>query len=278
MKKSAKPTSPKYKRIVLKLSGEALQGRLGSGIDPAVLESLARQVGPPFEVVAVDDRAGEISRAALERRAATDPRFRLVESPSPGLVAALNAGLQTCRAPLVLRMDADDVAHPERVARQVEIFRELYNIAWQDNWGFTPMTHAEARWMAKHLKPLLVPSLALIAEVERCPIGFLILLPDYNQVLRHLNGRLGPVGLLKFLWYRRRIRDARLILLGVRPEYRGKGVDALLYFFATRALNQRGFIHAEISWVLEDNWIVLRLVERWGGVPYKRYRIYELPL
>ncbi len=166
----------------------------------------------------------------------------------------------------------------KRLHEEVEIFRELYNIAWQDNWGFTPMTHAEARWMAKHLKPLLVPSLALIAEVERCPIGFLILLPDYNQVLRHLNGRLGPVGLLKFLWYRRRIRDARLILLGVRPEYRGKGVDALLYFFATRALNQRGFIHAEISWVLEDNWIVLRLVERWGGVPYKRYRIYELPL
>jgi GNAT superfamily N-acetyltransferase len=166
----------------------------------------------------------------------------------------------------------------KRLREDVGIFRELYNTAWQHNWGFTPMTPAEVEWMAKHLKPLLVPSLALIAETEGRPVGFLMLLPDYNQALRHLNGRLGLLGLLKFLWYRRRIRDARLLLLGVTPEYRGKGVDALLYSVAYHDLKRRGFIHAEISWVLEDNWIVLRLVERWGGIPYKRYRIYELPL
>jgi GNAT superfamily N-acetyltransferase len=166
----------------------------------------------------------------------------------------------------------------QRLSEEVEIFRELYNAAWQHNWGFTPMTSAEVQWMARHMKPLLVPALTLIAETQGQPIGFIMLLPDYNQVLRHLNGRLGPLGLLKFFWYRRRIRDARLILLGVRPDYRGKGVDALLYRVAHHGLREGGFIHAEISWVLEDNWIVLRISERWGGVPHKRYRIYELPV
>jgi GNAT superfamily N-acetyltransferase len=166
----------------------------------------------------------------------------------------------------------------KRLGEEVEIFRDLYNTAWHHNWGFTPMTPAEAQWMARHLKSLFVPSLALIAETQGQPIGFLMLLPDYNQVLRHLNGRLGPVGLLKFLWYRRRIRDARLILLGVRPEHRARGADALLTLVALQALKREGFIHAEISWMLEDNRVVIRLAERFGGIPYKRYRIYELPV
>lgn len=164
------------------------------------------------------------------------------------------------------------------LAKEVLIIRELYNIAWERNWGFTPMTEAEVQWMAKHLKPLIVPSLTLIAEAEGNPIGFLMLLPDYNQALRHLDGRLGPVRLLKFLWYRRRIRDARLMLLGMRPEYRGKGVDSLLHLTAWHALRKGGFIRAEISWVLEDNRIVMRMAEQLRGTVYKRYRMYELPV
>jgi GNAT superfamily N-acetyltransferase len=132
--------------------------------------------------------------------------------------------------------------------------------------------------MAKQLKPLIIPSITLIAEAEGSPIGFLMLLPDYNQALRHLNGRMGPLGLLKFIWYRRRIRDVRLLLLGIKPEYRGKGIDALLFQIAARALIKNGFITAEISWVLEDNWTVLRITKYLGGTPYKRYRIYELPI
>jgi GNAT superfamily N-acetyltransferase len=166
----------------------------------------------------------------------------------------------------------------KRLEEDAQIIREIYNTAWQRNWGFTPMTHAEAQWMAKHLRPLILPALSLIAEVEGSPVGFLMLLPDYNQALRHLNGRLGPLGLLKFLWYRRRIRDVRLLLLGVKPEYRAKGVDSLLNLTAFQALKRKGFIHAEISWILEDNWIVMRMAEQLGGALYKRYRIYELPL
>lgn len=166
----------------------------------------------------------------------------------------------------------------KRLGKDIQIVRELYNMAWEKNWGFTPMSHAEAEWMAKNLKPLIIPSLALIAEAEGSPVGFLMLLPDYNQALRHLNGRLGPLGLLKFLWYRRRIRDVRLLLLGMRPEYRGKGVDAFLFLTAFQSLREKGFTKAEISWILEDNWVVLRMAERLGGTLYKRYRIYELPL
>jgi GNAT superfamily N-acetyltransferase len=140
------------------------------------------------------------------------------------------------------------------------------------------MSYAEAQWMAKHLKPLIVPRLTLIAEAEGSPVGFLMLLPDYNQALRHLNGRLGLVGLLKFFWYRRRIRDVRLLLLGIRPAYRGKGVDAFLFLTAFQHLREKGLTRAEISWILEDNWVVLRMTERLGGTLYKRYRIYELPL
>ena len=166
----------------------------------------------------------------------------------------------------------------KRLGKDIQIFRELYNAAWEKNWGFTPMSHAEAQWMAKNLKPLIIPSLALIAEAGESPVGFLMLLPDYNQVLLHLNGRLGPLGLLKFLWYRRRIRDVRLLLLGMKPEYRGKGVDALLFLTAFQSLREKGFTRAEISWILEDNWVVLRMTERLGGTLYKRYRIYELLL
>lgn len=166
----------------------------------------------------------------------------------------------------------------KNLGEEIQIFRELFNAAWERNWGFTPMTQAEAQWMAKHLKPLILPSLTLIAEAEGIPVGFLMLLPDYNQALKHLNGRLGPLGLLKFVWYRRRIRDVRLLLLGIKPEYRGKGIDALLFLTAFQALREMGFTHAEISWILEDNWIVLRITERLGGTLYKRYRIYELPI
>lgn len=166
----------------------------------------------------------------------------------------------------------------KELASEVQIIRELYNTAWERNWGFTPMTEAEARWMAKHLKPLIIPALTLIAEAEGHPIGFVMLLPDYNQALRHLDGRLGLVGLLKFLWYRRRIRDARLLLLGMRPEYRGKGVDSLLHLTAWHGLKKGGFIHAELSWILEDNRVVKRMAEQLRGTEYKRYRIYEMPV
>jgi GNAT superfamily N-acetyltransferase len=158
---------------------------------------------------------------------------------------------------------------------EIEAFKDIYNSAWSKHWGFIPMTEKEIEWMAKRLRPLIVPDLALIAEVDRKPAGFFLTLPDYNQVLKRLNGRLGPFGIIKAFWYSRKITDIRILIMGVLKEYRRKGIDALIYHEAWKAARKRGFKRAEFSWILEDNILVQRVAEMIGARLYKRYRIYE---
>ncbi|MEJ2312194.1 MAG: hypothetical protein P8Y10_00585 [Gemmatimonadales bacterium] len=164
-------------------------------------------------------------------------------------------------------------------SRDLEIIRDLYNSAWERNWGFVPMTDAEIDHMAKELKPVVDPRLTLIAEdAENRPVGFALALPDFNQVLKHLNGRLFPFGVLKALWLRRKIDRLRVLTLGVGPDYRGKGLDALFYLGIFRGGNSQGILQGEFSWVLEDNVLMRRALERMGAHVYKRYRLYETPL
>ena len=164
-------------------------------------------------------------------------------------------------------------------SRDLEIIRDLYNSAWERNWGFVPMTDAEIDHMAKELKPIVDPRLTLIAEdAENRPVGFALALPDFNQVLKHLNGRLFPFGVLKALWLRRKIDRLRVLTLGVGPDYRGKGLDALFYLGIFRGGNSQGILQGEFSWVLEDNVLMRRALERMGAHVYKRYRLYETPL
>ena len=166
---------------------------------------------------------------------------------------------------------------------EVERFKHVYNRAWEKNWGFVPLTDEEIDHMAKNLKDLVDPDLAFFAEVQRPdgtwePIAASLTLPDYNQVLIHMNGRLFPFGWLKFLWYRRKIDTARVFALGVVHEWHGRGIDALLYYETAKVLFRKGYKRAEMSWILENNMMVNRSIRFFGGVPYKRYRIYELPL
>lgn len=161
---------------------------------------------------------------------------------------------------------------------ELERIRAIYNEAWRANWGFVPITEEEMAHTAAQLEAVVVPDLALLAEVDGNPIGFFLCLPDYNQVLRHLGGHLGPVGLGKALWYSRRITDMRLMIFGVRPAWRRKGVDALLVEAAFAAARRHGFRRCEFSWILEDNVMTRRAAESWGARPYKRYRLYERPL
>lgn len=164
----------------------------------------------------------------------------------------------------------------QRFEEEITLIREIYNEAWSSNWGFLPLSEEEILFIARRLKPLVVPELALIAELHGVPVGFMLSLPDYNQVLKHLNGRLGPFSILKFLYHRRRITAIRLMAFGVRPKHRRRGTDALLYFDSFRACRRLGYRTVEVSWILEDNLPTRRAAERWGGKVSKRYRIYEM--
>jgi GNAT superfamily N-acetyltransferase len=162
--------------------------------------------------------------------------------------------------------------------RELEAVKEIYNSAWSRNWGFVPMTDEEIESMAKRLKPLIVPELLIMAEVHGSPAGFFMAVPDYNQVLARINGRLGPLGLVKFLWYSRKISDIRVLTMGVKEEYRKRGIEGLLYLESFKAARRKGYRRAEMSWILEDNILMQKGCELMGGKLYKKYRIYEKKL
>jgi GNAT superfamily N-acetyltransferase len=169
-------------------------------------------------------------------------------------------------------------ANMKQFHRELETVKDIYNSAWSHNWGFVPMTDEEIESMAKRLKPLIVPELLIMAEVNGSPAAFFMAVPDYNQVLSRINGRLGPVEIMKFLWYSRKISDIRVLTMGVKEEYRKKGIEGLLYLESFKAALQKGYKRAEMSWILEDNVLMQRGCELMGGRLYKKYRIYEQKL
>jgi hypothetical protein len=160
---------------------------------------------------------------------------------------------------------------------EMKIFMNVYNSAWEKNWGFIPLTEEETNYIAKKLKSIVLPELTLIAEKDKEPVGFMGLLPDFNFVLKKMKGKLNPVTIMKAVYFSKKIRDLRLLLLGIKAEYRSKGVDALLFregFLGIKEKYKR-FKHVEFSWILEDNIPVQRLVEMIGARLYKKYRVYE---
>jgi len=158
---------------------------------------------------------------------------------------------------------------------EVQHIIELSNASLIQNWGYSPVTEAEVRAMARDLKPVIQPKGVLFAEDSRGHlIGFAIALPDVNSLLRGLNGHLFPYGFLKLLWGIPRLRRYRMFALGVIPEYQGKAVDSLLY----RALNSTLYapdLWMEINYVLEDNWPMINAIKKLGATPLRRYRVYE---
>jgi hypothetical protein len=159
--------------------------------------------------------------------------------------------------------------------RDMKIFQDIYNSAWEKNWGFMPLTDEDLFYSAKRLKPLVVPELTLIAEKGGEPVGFLGLIPDYNFVLKKMNARLNPLTIAKALYYSKKITDLRLLLYGIKVEYRNRGVDALLFKEGHKNIIKGGYKRIEFSWILEDNISVIRICEMFGARLYKRYRIYE---
>lgn len=152
--------------------------------------------------------------------------------------------------------------------------KEIYNSAWERNWDFASMTEAEVDYMASKLKPIVIPELIQFIEIEGRPVGVSIVVPDMNRVLKKMGGRLLPFGWLKFLYYRRKVREMRLFALGIIPEYRGKGFDAVLNYAALTKGRELGVTGGELSWTLEDNDPVNKGIESMGAVLYKKYRVY----
>ena len=161
--------------------------------------------------------------------------------------------------------------------------REIYNRAWEKNWGFVPFTTAEFDRLIKELKPLAEPEYTLIAEVDGRPAGFLLYLPDINVALRHLpDGRLFkwglPIGLAKLLYYKSRLKTGRLVALGVVPEFRRHGVaEKLVLRIIEEAMIKNG-VTGECSMTLENNRLINRFLEAIGADRYKTYRIYRQAL
>lgn len=153
--------------------------------------------------------------------------------------------------------------------------KSIYNQGWVDNWGFVPWTDKEMEHMAEKLKKLADPDLIILAEAKGQPVGFAFGLPNYNEVLQKLDGRLFPFGVLKFLIYRKKIKGFRAVVFGLVKEYHNTGLSYYLYSQLEKNALQKGYQWAETSWQLEDNKAVNRFVESVGGKLYKKYRLFE---
>jgi ribosomal protein S18 acetylase RimI-like enzyme len=173
-------------------------------------------------------------------------------------------------------------ANLENLRDESRRLREIFNQAWEKNWGFVPFTEAEIEFMTEELKPLIVPEFAWIAEIGSEPVGFTLCLPDINVVLRDLNGRLTrfglPIGLIKLLLHKMRVRKGRLIALGVVEKSRRAGIAEMLVLRVMEETMIKRGITGELSMTLEDNFMINRFLEAIGADRYKTYRIYRKQL
>jgi GNAT superfamily N-acetyltransferase len=161
---------------------------------------------------------------------------------------------------------------------EVERIKQIYNAAWERNWGFVPMTDAEIDHMAADLKKVVVPELVVFVEKDGETIGFGAALPDLNVALKtNPSGRLFP-GILKILWAARKIQRIRILLLGLKKEYRRTGADVLMYHWIWDKGYAKGFRWAEAGWILEDNQAMNNGLVRLGFERYKTLRLYDRSL
>jgi GNAT superfamily N-acetyltransferase len=162
---------------------------------------------------------------------------------------------------------------------EVKKFREIYSQAWLANWGFVPMTDREINVMAKNLKMIFDPALILFATAKNGKaVGFALALPDMNVLLKKINGRLFPTGIVTLLAGRKKITRARVLAMGVLPEYRKRGIDAVMYLKIYESALKAGYNWGEFSWILEDNKLMNEAASAIGARAYKTWRIWEKPL
>ncbi len=194
-----------------------------------------------------------------------------VEAP-PRTTRAVNLLLE--RYGITIRtLDMNDFA------AEVERIKQLYNACWEKNWGFVPMTDAEIDKLAADFRPVIVPGMVSFAEKDGALIGFGMSIPDLNESLRtNRDGRIFP-GALKLLWMlkRKKLTRSRILLLGVIPSWRGKGLDNALCHRIWIESAKIGIGWGEGGWVLEDNPVMIQALKKNGFVEYKTYRLLDRP-
>lgn len=158
---------------------------------------------------------------------------------------------------------------------EIAMIKSLYNGAWQKNWGAVPMTDEEFNGLAADLKPVVVPEAVIIAEYKGKPIGFSLSLPDLNIALKHNPSGGLLTGLFHLMTKKKMIKSARIIVLGVLPEFQKTGAGGVLFYETSRRLVECGYPEGEAGWVLEDNVMMNRGAELMQGKRVKTYRIYE---
>ena len=168
-----------------------------------------------------------------------------------------------------------DMSHFDEEIAKIKV---IYAEAWSKNWGDVAMTEREFHAMAYGLKQFMDPALVYVAEIEGEMVGVCVGVPDACQILLHMDGTLFPTGWLKFLWYKRKVKDMRLLIMGVLEEHRLKGIDALFYLATAEGAVPAGYENCEMSWILEDNYKIRRGIETLGGKIYRTYRLYDLAL
>jgi len=229
------------------------------------------------------------------------PRILMTYNPKYYINLCENYGFVKAKDLNAFKLETDKVLSSEKLKRVADIAQQrsglkifqidmkkfdseldkvkyVYNKAWAPNWGFVPMTEEEIDAMAKDFKAIIEPSLLLFGEINGKLVGFALVVFDYNFIFKKMNGRLFPFGIIKLLTQKKKIPWARIITLGIIPEYQKRGLDAVFYYeIVTRAAKLNIFL-GEASWVLEDNDMMNRGLEVMNAHAYKKYRIYEIPI
>ncbi len=164
---------------------------------------------------------------------------------------------------------------------ELKVVNKIYNKAWSKNWGFIPLPDDEFLHIAKDMKEIVDPDLIFIAEVDGNPIGFSMALPNVYQILPYTKGRLFPFGAIKLLWHskiKNKINSLRIITMGIEHDYQKRGIDNVFYLETFNRGLEKGYEWGEISWVLEDNELMIRVAKLLGAEHYKTYRVFDLPL
>jgi hypothetical protein len=157
---------------------------------------------------------------------------------------------------------------------------EIYNQAWSENWGAVKLTEKEMEHIKNQLKMILMPGMAFLAEIDGKPVGTSLTIPDINQILIKMNGRLFPFNIFRLLWQKLRnwkdINFVRVYIMGVLEEHRHKGIDLAFYYYTFKNSLKKGIHAGEMSWILEDNTPMINALERLPGIEkYKTYRLYQ---